>query len=122
MPSHVLEEAPAGAAFGDDPAQAWPEVAWVGVSEPVAGEAEGLAWVAASKDINASAERPSVEGDKIRPDRRDRKPARFHLGNQVCAGECFPLHVSDDAERLAKRGSQSKLDPSISGAKAEDAG
>lgn len=62
VPSHVLKEAPARAAFSDDPDVLWPEVSGVGRSESLTGDAEWLARVAASKDVNTSQERTGDEG------------------------------------------------------------
>jgi hypothetical protein len=96
-------------------------VSGVGVSKSGSGEGEWLAWVAASKNINASTEGPCIKRSKVRPYRRDRKAFRFNLINQIRAGECFPLHISDDSNRTDNR-RYSEFNPAITGASREDAG
>lgn len=63
----------------------------------VAGDAVGLAGIAASEAMNESTPWSSIKGGEIRPDRSRMKPPRLHARDQACGGSGFPLHVSDSA-------------------------
>ncbi len=65
VPSHVLKEAPSRPAFSDEPDIFGPQVPRVELTEPLAGEGEWLAWVAASKNINAPGKGSGVEAPTI---------------------------------------------------------
>ena len=69
--------------------------------------------------MNAAAPWSTVEGGKVRPDRRRSQIARFHAADQRCGGKGFPLHHTD-----ATRSGHGKLDaeaePSGSGAQFDD--
>jgi hypothetical protein len=69
----------------------------IGCPPPFAGEAEWLARIARSEDVHASVKAACWEGSQVRPDRRCIQEIRFHLLNQVRAGEGFDLHIYDRA-------------------------
>src|SRR6266446_4293797 len=84
VPRDVLAEDTIRPALADDPQHLVDEEAVVVGSEPLSGDAVGLAWIARSDAMNDAAPRSSVEGGKVRPDRRRSQVARLHARNQCC--------------------------------------
>lgn len=72
-------------------------------SEPLAGDAEGLTGITANDATYPSAPGSSIEGVKIRPDRRRMKGTVFNTRNQVFGCADFVFHVAD---RLSARESE----------------
>lgn len=93
----VLEEGEGGSALVDDPSHFGPEVALVGFSSPLAGEAEGLARVARSDEIHDSTPRAAIEGSQIVGDRSAIQLRRLHPRHEDGRGEGFPLDVANGA-------------------------
>lgn len=83
MAGDVFEEAPFGADFANDAGDFGPEVAGIVIAKPVSCQAEGLAGITGSDDMNAAAPRSAVEGSQIVPD-RSRSQGRV----------CHPRHES----------------------------
>jgi len=63
----------------------------------LAGVAVRLAWISGSDEMNAATPWSTVEGGKVRPDRRRIQLARFHARDKEAGSIGFPLHVSDGA-------------------------
>lgn len=97
MPFDVFEEAPFGLHLLDDPADVGPEVSRIVLAPSLAGEAEGLAWVTGSEEMNAAAPRAAVEGGNIRPDRSLIQGLVFHPCHESGRREGFPLDVTNSA-------------------------
>jgi hypothetical protein len=55
--------------FADDPLDLGPQVPGIGLAPALSGEAEGLAGITGSEEMNAIAPRSAVEGSQIVPDR-----------------------------------------------------
>jgi hypothetical protein len=91
-----------------------PQMPWVGCSEPLSGCAERLARVAARQYAHLSVKAVPWEGFKIRPDRSCVQESRFHLCNQVRAGEGFDLAKSD-CSQIWEHSLESKVNAAISG-------
>lgn len=70
VPRDVLAEDTIRPAFLDDAKHLVDEESVVLGSEPLAGDAVGLAGIAGSDAMNAATPRSSVEGGKVRPHRR----------------------------------------------------
>lgn len=114
----ILDEDQGRLALADDARQVADEVSRV-VSGGASSSARiGLTGDSASDEIHNSTPRASVEGGNVRPDRRRSHGSRFHRRDQVCGGECFPLHVAHGASRLAGE-VQPSLESGVSGADAE---
>jgi hypothetical protein len=67
----------------------------VAVAKPFPRWGVGLAGKSRNDCIHNSAPRSSVEGGKVRPDRRLIQAFRFHEASQLRRGECFPLDVTN---------------------------
>ena len=98
VPFDVFEEAQSGSHGQNSVCDPRPEVPRVFLSESLAGGAEGLARVPATKDVHASVKLSPREGFKIRPDRCDVQLSRFHFCDQIRDGEAFDLSKSDCAQ------------------------
>jgi hypothetical protein len=120
MAGDVLEEDEIGAGLDGDPPDVRPEVARIVAAAPPAGGGEGLAGIAGSEAMNAATPRAAVEGSGIAPQRSRSQEARLHRCDQVRAGECVSLHVTDDAS-ARDRQSDSEIQPASAGAEGEDA-
>jgi hypothetical protein len=105
IPRDVLAEETKRPALGDDANDLVNEETLVEDAEALSGDAVALAGIAGSDPMNAATPWSSVEGGKVRPDRRGSQIARFHARDQKRGGCGFPLHVSD-----ATRVGHSKLD------------
>ena len=93
----ILGEDPFRLDLGDDPGDFGPEVTGVGLAAPLPSEAEGLAGITGSDDMNAAAPRLAVKGSEIAPDRRVTQGLVAHPRHE--RGRCmsFPLDVTDSA-------------------------
>jgi hypothetical protein len=91
MADDVLEEAPFGLHFADDPRDLGPEVAVVVLSLPEAREGEGLAGITARDEMNAAAPRAAVEGSEIVPDRSRSQGRIRHPGHE--SGRCVSVSL-----------------------------
>jgi hypothetical protein len=78
--------------------------------------AERLAREASREDVHQSVKLSEREGVKIRPDRVRIQLTRFHLRDQVRAGEGFDLHRSDCSAAWEKDSLESEVDASVSNA------
>lgn len=85
----------------------------------LAGDAVGLAGIAGSDAMNATTPCSSVEGGKVRPDRRRSQVTRFHAVDQLCGRRGFPLHVSD-ATRSGHGELDAETEAACAGAEFED--
>lgn len=123
MTGDVLEEAPGGLALSKNANDVWPQVTLVVLPLPVSGEAERLAWVAASDEVHDATPRASVEGSQVTPDRRRSQATLLHLRCQSGDGERFPLHHADRASasepRLSSSSVEAEVKPATSGAQAD---
>lgn len=115
VPGDVLEEPKRGAGFVEDSCDVRPQVSLVGVAESSSGDAEWLARVAACDEIHRATPRSSVEGSKVRPDRRAIQGLVFHPGHEDGRGESVPLDITHGATP----GGQAEVDASDTGAQAE---
>lgn len=119
VPRDVLSEQTERPALVDDAHDLINEEAVVVGAEPSPSDAVGLAGISGSDAMNAAAPWSSVEGGKVRPERRRSQVTRFHAVHQLRGSRGFPLHVSD-----ATRSGHGKLDaepePSGSGAQFDD--
>ena len=97
MALDVLEEAPFGVEFPNDPADVGPEMAGIVSASPSTGEAEGLAWISASEDMNFSAPRAAVEGGNVTPERCLIQGLVFHPCHESGCREGFPLDVTNSS-------------------------
>lgn len=118
VPFDVLGEDDAGAHLVDDPFDLGPEVPGIGLATPLSSEAEGLAGITGSEDMNAAAPRSAVEGSQIVPYRRAIQPRVFHPCHE--SGRCmgFPLDETDSAISGLGDG-EPEFEPAISGAEGE---
>lgn len=97
MPDDVLEEAPFGADFTDDPGDGRPQVPGVIAAAPVACKAEGLAGITGRDEMNAAAPRSAIEGLEIVPDRCRCQGLVFHPGHESGRGETVSLDITHSA-------------------------
>lgn len=97
MAFDVLEEAPFRVDVGNDAPDARPKVAGVIFPEPPSGEAEGLAGVTPSEDMNAATPRAAVEGGNVVPDRSLIQGRVCHPRHENGRREGFPLDVTNSA-------------------------
>lgn len=122
--SDVFEEEPLGPGGVEDALDMRPQPPLIVSTETLAGDAVALAWHSRDDEIHRSAQRASVEGCQVAPNRRWSQGALFHASRQDRAGVCFPLHVSDGAMRSAQSGESAgdtKVEPSSAGAEGEHA-
>jgi len=118
VPEDVLAEDTMRPALGDDADNLVDEEPIVGGPEPLSGNAVRLARVAANDAIHDATPRSSVEGSKVRPDRRRSKASFDHARNQSRSCRCFPLQVSD-ANCAPDRKLDAKAQSAGSGTEAE---
>lgn len=118
MPFDVFEEAPFRIELADDAADVRPEVPRIVFSKPPSCEAEGLAGIAASKDMNLSTPRAAVEGGDIAPDRSLIQGRVCHPRHENGRREGFPLDVTNSS--ISGFGNvQSKFETSDAGAEGD---
>lgn len=115
VPWDVLTEETGRPALIDDADNLVDKEAIVEHSQPLSGDAVSLAWISGSDAMNAATPRSSVEGGKVRPDRRWSQIVRFHAMDQLRGSRGFPLHVSD-CTRSGHGKLNSEAKPSGSGA------
>jgi len=97
IPRDVLAEetsSPAAIKGVDDAIE---EPAVIVGAEPSPGDAVGLAGIARHDAIHCATPCSSVEGGKVRPDRRRMEPPVFHARDHDAGSRGFPLHVADGA-------------------------
>jgi len=113
VPFDVLKETHSGHNAVDDSTYPWPEVSWVFFAKSLSCNAEWLAGVATSEDVNRASKWFQWQGFKVRPNRARSQGTLLHLCDQVrnCVG--FDLHMSE----CSKLGS-SKLNSSFDSRKA----
>lgn len=87
----VLEEHPLGSDLSDDAGGLRPEMAGIVRSASFAGDAEGLAGIAGSNEMNSAAPRAAVEGSQIVPDRRWIQRLVDHPGHERGRSVGFPF-------------------------------
>jgi hypothetical protein len=117
MSFDVLKEAESWLENPNSSCDVWPEMSRVVCSLSLSCRAKGLAWIAASEDIHASAKRLPREGFKIRPDRCRVHESRLHFADQIRNCEGFDLTKSDCAHTW-DCSFESKLNASVSSAQA----
>jgi len=105
-------------ALVDDPPDLGPEVPIVGVSEPLAGDAEWLARVARSDEIHAATPRSAVEGSQVVEDRRAIQGLFFHPGHEDGRSEGVPLDTAHNAQP-GEGGPEPEFEPADPGAEGE---
>lgn len=119
VPCDVLSEETERPALANDADDLVDEKPFVIAAAHLSGLAIRLAGIAGSDAMNASTPRSSVEGGKVRPDRRRSQVTRFHAVDQLRGGRCFPLHVSD-ATRSGHGEFDTESESSGSGAQFDD--
>lgn len=120
MAGDVLEEAPSGADLADDPGDFGPEMPGIVGAKPGSRQAEGLAGIAGSDDMNAAAPRAAVEGSQIVPDRSRSQGRVRHPRHESGRGETVSLDMTHSSvSGLCKV--QAKVEASDTGAKADAA-
>lgn len=97
MAGDVLEEGELRLALADDAPDVRPEVARVLLPEPLARDAEGLAWITRSEPIHDATPASAVEGSHIAPHRERSQESLRHRVRQDRHGEGFPLNAAHDA-------------------------
>ncbi len=97
MALDVFEEAPLGIEFTDNPADVGPEVTGIVLTLAPSGEAEGLAGISGSEDMNLSTPRRAVEGGNVIPDRSFIQGLVFHPCHESGRREGFPLDVTNSS-------------------------
>ena len=97
MAFDVFEEAPFGIEFLGDSPDVRPEVAGIVFALAPAGEAEGLAGISGSEDMNLSAPRRAVEGGNVIPDRCFIQGLVVHPRHESGRREGFPLDVTNSS-------------------------
>lgn len=100
MAFDVLEEAPFGIELLGDSPDVRPEVAGIVFPLAAAGEAEGLAGISGSEDMNLSTPWRAVEGGNVIPDRSLIQGLVFHPCHESGRREGFPLDVTNSSIAL----------------------
>lgn len=114
VPFDVLGEHCPGPNFTDDPLDLGPKVARIALSLPRPGQAEGLARISGSEDMNAAAPRSAVEGSQVTPDRSLIQGRVRHPGHESGRGMGFALDETNSAMSGFGDG-QAKVEPAVSG-------
>jgi hypothetical protein len=113
MAFDVFEEADPWPHIGNAICDVGPEVAWILLATSLSRVAEWLARIPSREDVHQSAKAPELEGFKIRPDRCRIQASRFHFRDQISAGKCFDLAVSDSAQSR-DNSPESEINPGVS--------
>lgn len=93
----VLGKDDSGPHFADDPLHLGPEVPGIGFTAPLAGGAEGLAWISGSEEMNLAAPWAPVEGSEVVPDRRVIQGLVRHPGHESGRSVGLPFDETDSA-------------------------
>jgi hypothetical protein len=115
----VFEEDDFRLDLADDAEDVRPEVPRIFRAAPLSGDAERLAGIAGSDDMNAAAPRPAVKGLEIRPNRGRIERAIFHARNQFFGGSDFVFHEADRASAFQSQ-SEAEIDSRDACAEADD--
>jgi hypothetical protein len=94
MAFDIFAKEPFGPDFVGDSGDFGPKVTGIVGSPPLSGMAEGLAGIAGSDDMNATAPRSAVEGSQIVPNRGLAQGRIFHPRHEGGRRMGFPLDVS----------------------------
>lgn len=115
VPLDVLDEHSGGSHFVNDPLDLRPQVPRIPLASSLPRQAEWLAGISGSEDMNLAAPRAAVEGSEIAPDRRAIHGLVFHPGHE--SGRCMglPLDETDSAISGLCDG-EPKLETTIAGA------
>lgn len=97
MAFDVFEEAPFGIELLGNPPDVGPEMAGIILALAPPGEAERLARISGSEDMNLSAPRRAVEGGNVIPDRSLIQGLVFHPCHESGRREGFPLDVTNSS-------------------------
>lgn len=114
----VLEEDPFGAGLVDDPGDFGPKVPGIVTPPALSGDAERLAGIAGSDEMNAAAPWSAVEGSEIVPYKRLSQRLVFHPGHESSRRVGFPLDVTHSPV-VGLSDVQPEIKSSISSAKGE---
>ena len=120
VPFNVLGKDGPGAHFPDDPRNLGPQVPGIGLAAALSGQAEGLAGIAGSEDMNAAAPRAAIEGSEIVPNRRWLQGRVFHPGHESGRSMGFALDETNSPVPGFGDG-EAKVEPAISGAQGKAA-
>lgn len=118
VPLDVLGEDGLRPDLADDSRDRWPEVAGIALSPPLSGEAEWLAGIAGSEDMNAAAPSSAVEGGKLVPDRRRLQGRVLHPRHESGRRVGLPLDETHSAISGLGDG-EAELEPAIAGAEGQ---
>lgn len=97
MAFDIFAEHPSGSDLSDDPGDFRPQVPGIVATAARAGEAEGLAGIAGSDDMNAAAPCAALEGSQIVPNRRRCQGRVIHPRHESGRRMSFPLDESHSA-------------------------
>lgn len=118
VPFDVFREDCGWPDFIDDPLDLGPQVTGIVPPASLSGEAEWLARITGSEDMNAVTPRAAVEGSQIVPDRRSIQRRVVHPRHESGRGMGFPLDETCSAISGLGDG-DAKFEPAISGAQRE---
>jgi hypothetical protein len=93
----VLEEHPFGRDLADDAGDLGPQVAGIGGPAALARDAERLAGITGSDEMNAVAPRAAVEGSQVVPDSSRCHGRVRHPGHEGGRRMSFPLDVTNSS-------------------------
>lgn len=118
VPFDVLCEDRGWPDFVDDPLDFGPQVPGIAPPAALPGQAERLARISGSEDMNAVTPRAAVEGSQIVPDRRSIQRLVVHPRHESGRGMGFPLDETCSAISGVGDGN-AELEAAISGAQRE---
>ena len=95
-------------------------MAGVGCPEPLPGNAERLTGIASNDASQLSAQRASIEGVEVCPNRRVIQGAVRNTRSQDFAGSDFVFHVADRASASAQGVMHSDVEPASATTEGED--
>ena len=95
-------------------------MARVGCPEPLPGNTERLAGIASNDASQLSAERASIEGVEVCPNRRVIQGTVRNTRSQDFAGSGFVFHVADRASASAQSVMHSEVESAGAGTEGED--
>jgi hypothetical protein len=115
VPFDVLGEDDAWADLADDPRDLGPQVPGIGLAAALPCEAERLAGITGSEEMNAVAPRSAVKGSQIVPDRCLIHGRVRHPGHE--SGRCVSFPLDETCSAISGLGDgEAKIEPAISGA------